>query len=42
MFFSLNYYCSVWDWTDGFRELNMEDARSFATDKWNLDHVSIQ
>jgi len=31
--------CSVWDWNDGSRELNIEDARSLATDKWNLDHV---
>ncbi|CAL4892536.1 unnamed protein product [Urochloa decumbens] len=30
---------SVWDWNDGSRELNLEDARSLATDKWNLDHV---
>ncbi|XP_022681209.1 WD repeat-containing protein 89 homolog isoform X2 [Setaria italica] len=30
---------SVWDWNDGSRELNMEDARSLATDKWNLDHL---
>nr|CAB3461944.1 unnamed protein product [Digitaria exilis] len=33
---------SVWDWNDGSRELNIEDARSLATDKWNLDQVSIQ
>ncbi|PAN20404.1 hypothetical protein PAHAL_3G405700 [Panicum hallii] len=30
---------SIWDWNDGSRELNVEDARSLATDKWNLDHV---
>ncbi|KAG8057405.1 hypothetical protein GUJ93_ZPchr0002g23053 [Zizania palustris] len=30
---------STWDWNDGSRELNIEDARSLATDKWNLDHV---
>ncbi|CAN6333728.1 unnamed protein product [Urochloa humidicola] len=30
---------SVWDWNNGSRELNLEDARSLATDKWNLDHV---
>ncbi|XP_008672316.1 WD repeat-containing protein GTS1-like isoform X1 [Zea mays] len=30
---------SVWDWNDGARELNIEDARSLATDRWNLDHV---
>ncbi|KAF8659611.1 hypothetical protein HU200_058365 [Digitaria exilis] len=30
---------SVWDWNDGSRELNIEDARSLATDKWNLDQV---
>ncbi|CAL4907057.1 unnamed protein product [Urochloa decumbens] len=30
---------SIWDWNDGSRELNLEDARSLATDKWNLDHV---
>jgi hypothetical protein len=34
-------FCSIWDWNDGTRELNMEDARSMATDKWNLNHVSI-
>nr|CAB3465741.1 unnamed protein product [Digitaria exilis] len=33
---------SVWDWNDGSRELNIEDARSLATDKWNLDQVSSQ
>ncbi|WVZ72517.1 hypothetical protein U9M48_020959 [Paspalum notatum var. saurae] len=30
---------SIWDWTDGAREMNMEDARSLATDRWNLDQV---
>ncbi|XP_062203683.1 WD repeat-containing protein GTS1-like [Phragmites australis] len=30
---------SVWDWNDGTRELNVEDARSLVTDRWNLDHV---
>ncbi|KQJ81645.1 WD repeat-containing protein GTS1 [Brachypodium distachyon] len=30
---------STWDWNEGNRELNIEDARSLATDKWNLDHV---
>ncbi|CAN6347507.1 unnamed protein product [Urochloa humidicola] len=30
---------SIWDWNDGSRELNLEDARSLASDKWNLDHV---
>ncbi|TVU51611.1 hypothetical protein EJB05_03051 [Eragrostis curvula] len=30
---------SIWDWNDGTRELNIEDARSMATDRWNLDHV---
>ncbi|XP_062202858.1 WD repeat-containing protein GTS1-like isoform X4 [Phragmites australis] len=30
---------STWDWNDGTRELSIEDARSLATDRWNLDHV---
>ncbi|KAM0901007.1 hypothetical protein ACQ4PT_020265 [Festuca glaucescens] len=30
---------STWDWNDGTRELNVEDARSLSTNKWNLDHV---
>ncbi|KAL6643452.1 hypothetical protein ACP70R_018218 [Stipagrostis hirtigluma subsp. patula] len=30
---------SIWDWNDGTRELNIEDARSMATDGWNLDQV---
>ncbi|EEE53071.1 hypothetical protein OsJ_35824 [Oryza sativa Japonica Group] len=30
---------STWDWNDGSRELNIDDARSLATDRWNLDHV---
>ncbi|XP_006663956.1 WD repeat-containing protein GTS1 isoform X1 [Oryza brachyantha] len=30
---------STWDWNDGSRELNIEEARSLATDRWNLDHV---
>ncbi|KAJ1282348.1 hypothetical protein BS78_03G044900 [Paspalum vaginatum] len=30
---------SIWNWTDGAREMNMEDARSLATDRWNLDQV---
>ncbi|GJN40038.1 hypothetical protein PR202_gb29202 [Eleusine coracana subsp. coracana] len=28
---------SIWDWNDGTREFNMEDARSMATERWNLD-----
>lgn len=30
---------SVWDWSDGAREMNIEDARSLATDRWSLDQV---
>lgn len=30
---------STWDWNDGTRELNIENARSLASDKWNLDHL---
>ncbi|KAK3136500.1 hypothetical protein QOZ80_5BG0436770 [Eleusine coracana subsp. coracana] len=30
---------SIWDWNDGTREFNMEDARSMATERWNLDLV---
>ncbi|XP_062202856.1 WD repeat-containing protein GTS1-like isoform X2 [Phragmites australis] len=30
---------STWDWNDGTRELSIEDARSLATDRWNLDHL---
>ncbi|KAG0449982.1 hypothetical protein HPP92_027132 [Vanilla planifolia] len=30
---------SIWDWVDGRREMNFEDARSMASNKWNLDHI---
>ncbi|RWW65684.1 hypothetical protein BHE74_00026993 [Ensete ventricosum] len=31
--------CSIWDLKDTRREVNFEDARSLASEKWNLDHV---
>lgn len=30
---------SIWDWKEGKREVNLEEARSSASDRWNLDHV---
>ncbi|KAG9443778.1 hypothetical protein H6P81_015118 [Aristolochia fimbriata] len=30
---------SVWDWTNATQEANFQDARSMASDRWNLDHV---
>ncbi|XP_038981740.1 WD repeat-containing protein GTS1 isoform X1 [Phoenix dactylifera] len=30
---------SIWDWEEGKREVNFEEARSSASDRWNLDHV---
>lgn len=30
---------SLWDWKDSNQEANVEDARSLASDKWNLDDV---
>ncbi|XP_057461365.1 WD repeat-containing protein GTS1-like isoform X2 [Actinidia eriantha] len=30
---------SVWDWKDARIEVNFEDARSLASDRWSLDHV---
>lgn len=30
---------SIWDWKDTRKEINFEDARSLASDKWNLDNV---
>lgn len=30
---------SIWDWKDTKREVNFEDARSLASDKWNLDDI---
>ncbi|KAL2535299.1 Transducin/WD40 repeat-like superfamily protein [Forsythia ovata] len=30
---------SVWDWNDARNEANFEDARTFASDSWTLDHV---
>lgn len=33
--------CSIWDWKNARREVNFEDARSLASNKWNLDDVCI-
>ncbi|XP_072993405.1 WD repeat-containing protein GTS1 [Typha latifolia] len=30
---------SIWDWNDARSEVIFEDARSMASDRWNLDHV---
>ncbi|KAJ6812430.1 WD repeat-containing protein 89-like protein isoform X1 [Iris pallida] len=30
---------SIWDWKDARREINFEDARMLASDKWNLDNI---
>ncbi|CAL9052126.1 WD repeat-containing protein GTS1-like [Musa acuminata AAA Group] len=30
---------SIWDLKDTRREVNFEDARSLASEKWNLDHI---
>lgn len=30
---------SIWDWRDGRRDINFEDARTLASDKWNLDQI---
>ncbi|XP_020253663.1 WD repeat-containing protein 89 homolog isoform X2 [Asparagus officinalis] len=30
---------SIWDWEDTRREVNFENARSLASDKWNLDDI---
>jgi len=31
---------SIWNWKDGTNEGNFSDARSLASESWNLDHVS--
>ncbi|XP_042392517.1 WD repeat-containing protein GTS1-like isoform X1 [Zingiber officinale] len=30
---------SIWDWRNARREVNFEDARSLASNKWNLDDI---
>ncbi|WOK98656.1 WD repeat-containing protein [Canna indica] len=30
---------SIWDWKEGRREVNFQNARSLASEKWNLDDV---
>ncbi|XP_052203575.1 WD repeat-containing protein GTS1 [Diospyros lotus] len=30
---------SIWDWKDARVEVNFENARSLASDRWSLDHV---
>ncbi|XP_077226536.1 transducin/WD40 repeat-like superfamily protein [Tasmannia lanceolata] len=30
---------SVWDWNDARKDADFHDARSLASDSWNLDHV---
>lgn len=30
---------SIWDWRDGRRDIDFEDTRTLASDKWNLDHI---
>nr|CAD1834719.1 unnamed protein product [Ananas comosus var. bracteatus] len=30
---------SIWDWDDASREANFENARSVASDRWNLDQI---
>ncbi|XP_058083270.1 WD repeat-containing protein GTS1 isoform X2 [Magnolia sinica] len=30
---------SLWDWKDARKESDFQDARSLASDSWNLDHV---
>ncbi|KAF6136419.1 hypothetical protein GIB67_019302 [Kingdonia uniflora] len=29
---------SIWDWKDGRNEINFQEARTLASDSWNLDH----
>ncbi|GAU11213.1 hypothetical protein TSUD_342030 [Trifolium subterraneum] len=29
----------IWDWKDGRNEVNFSDARTLASESWNLDHV---
>ncbi|CAL5194463.1 unnamed protein product [Lathyrus oleraceus] len=29
----------IWDWKDGRNEVNFSEARSLASESWNLDHV---
>jgi len=31
---------SIWNWKDGSNEGNFLDARTLASESWNLDHVS--
>ncbi|KAL5060552.1 hypothetical protein RYX36_032156 [Vicia faba] len=30
---------SIWDWKDGRNEVNFSEARTLASESWNLDHV---
>ncbi|KAM0933092.1 putative transcription factor WD40-like family [Dioscorea sansibarensis] len=30
---------SIWDWRDSARQINFEEARSLASDKWNLEQI---